>query len=597
MASWAHHDDTSGCERSKMISSAMHNIMIKHGESLKNETKPNYTVKTIGELWDLFCSNKLSIFGNAQRGIKVTTGWAEQFLYTIINFPTTVPAITLRKVYKRECVDGAERITTVYHVTDGAQRLTSIMMFLMGLIQVRIIRLPARRSERLLKKRKASAALDLTDGPVRQFYACASDLVAGTGFPMVYKHVKDDDYDVDYSALCADSAGDNIKDFFYHLRMSSGHGFKHHIQTHDSQFMHPTGQTAFCSTAMNVIDTEFTQKAASLVNVYQSAQQFFCEATELVCLIGDNATEWLKRVVDPVLAEITGQWGVGYKSRASFGALVQALLITQGSEFVPSIEDKSMWALVLNDLISKYMDEELSPEVKRRFLAAVRLFPVLVQPHKRSKLTPDDVAITVAWIYEAVNAARLPDEENPVEYPSDLISESDKATVAKVFKVVKASSQKNKLSVLKLQFDGEAASRPRLWAMRLASALAVSQRHKDQRNLADFVAHLKKGVSLDTIPREDDDEEDQEDQEQSEDNDTDGSAICTRLRSRKKAPPVEDTFDLNDLGDFDQDPEDFEDPGDPDDHSYVAGEEEEVADADEEEANDEGAAEEAAADA
>eukprot|EP00873_Tetraselmis_striata_P043907 jgi/Tetstr1/464171/TSEL_008976.t1 len=496
--------------------------MLRHSESNK---PPEHKSRTIKWIIDMFCSGLLCIHGNSQRGMVCTEDWARQFLCMLLNSPTSVPAITLRKVIETREVDGRTVSKEVFYVTDGAQRLTAILWFYLGLIQVEIIDRPApRRSQRKISRgrRGAGVEADPTAGGEEeytvQFYDRAPALMATNQpvFPMVYSPCdaagviideEEEEVDEDHPNWRIDTSGDraiyradapdSVKDFFEKFKIALDIGAaRYDPQTEGSNFASDEVRLRFLSREIGVDETEWSQQAGSHVNLWQSLQQYYFGVNELVSLVGDHASEWLKSLV-PDLVAITAKWNVGHEMQMAYGALVRAFVIVHGAEHVPVQDDASLWAFVIDYLGEHFLSAPPADQVKRCFAAAVRNITACnVSKRKGTRLTTDEVTLMIALTYHAIAIDHLPASIDDTGYPASIIGRVDRARLAGHYAVIKAKGAKQKTTKLRSKFRMD-----RQELLRLAEALNDYQAVEGVRNLAMYVREVVTCIEFDAEQR------------------------------------------------------------------------------------------------
>lgn len=498
---------------------SMDNILNAHVKHLRHDegNQPGeFMTRDINWFYTVFTEGRLDVFGHAQRGMRCNIHWCVQFLKTIVNTHTTVPRIMLCKTHETRQVDGRDKIVSVYTVTDGAQRITAILMYRLGLIKVPVYpSIVLRRSERNRSSAEAEA-----DGEGR-FYESAASL--NTHAPLVYVEREDKSWGISAKADTEPHVKAFVDELLFNWVNRDG---KYHGQTNESLFLSDNFRVKFMGTNLTVAEVPWSQKTACLVNVYQTLQMHMMAVTELACITGDLATEWLKKYED-TLTNFTGQWDCGYSKRQSFGALVQGLLISQGSDFVPSIDDGHLWPILIDELLTKYFETHLDDLTKRRFVAAVRHVH-LCAPTPKSKVTADEFAVMIAVIYEAINIEHLAEEESPDSYPEEVISPDDRRAIANCYSLVRS---KTKTAFI--------ANTKKLFGRGLADAgtqLFETIKKKSNRNLASAFSIIRDHIQLDTIFRI----EDIEFEEDIDIEEFTGNEPVTRSRTRRDrgGPPV-----------------------------------------------------------
>lgn len=519
-------------------SAAMDNIrrrtisMLRNSESNK---PPEHKSRSIKWLIERFCAGELCIYGNSQRGMVCSVGWARQFLSMILNSSTSVPAITLRKVIELRDVNGRSVNKEIFYVTDGAQRLTAILWFYLGLIEVDVIDKPAqRRSQRNIFRNRKEGGIevdpltgDAEQDYTRQFFDKAISLMYSDQprFPLIFSPCdadgvligEDQEVDDDHPEWCLntraapyrDDAAEPVKDFFDKYLIALGIGTAaYERQTAASKFASDEVRLRFLSREIGVDETCWSQQAGSHVNLWQSLQQYFFGVNELVCLVGDHASEWLKTLVADVV-EITGPRGVGYDMQKAYGAIVRAFVIVHGAPRVPVQDDAPLWAFVIDYLGENFIDAEPSDLMKRRFAAAARNMPV--PPRPKARLNPDEVTLMIALTYYAISDDSLPSDVREKTYPASIISPEDKARLAGHLVVMKNKGVKKKVVALRKNFDSSVDSSQR---HELASRLNTSQAVVEKRNLARYVRNAVHFIPFDAEQYAEPEEDEEAEEEQ-----------------------------------------------------------------------------------
>ena len=500
--------------------------MLRNSEGNK---PPEHKPRTIKWLIERFCAGELCIHGNSQRGMVCNVAWARQFVSMLINSSTSVPAITLRKVIEPRAAKNRTVNREVFYVTDGAQRLTAILWFYLGLLEVDIIDKPLqRRSQRRISRVRREAGVeadpkaDTKEEYTMQFFDRAASLMASNQprFPLVYSPcdergvpiAEDEEVDDDHPGWCLDMSGantvyhedapDHVRDFFdkYVIAVDIGSAY-YQRQTAESQFASDEVRLRFLSREIGVDETAWSQQAGSHVNLWQSLQQYFFGVNELVSLVGDHASEWLKSLVGDLI-DITGKWGVGHEMQMAYGALVRAFVIAHGAPRVPVQDDAPLWAFVIDYLGDKFLVSPPSDLMKRRFAAAVRNITACNVPtRKDTRLNTDEVTLMIALTYHAISDEHLPDDLDDKQYRASVIGTEDRARLAGLFAVMKAKGVKQKVTKLHSKFN-MARGAPQKLAEHLNSCQAIEGR----RNLARYVRHVLRYIPFDAVQYEDQEE-------------------------------------------------------------------------------------------
>lgn len=490
------------------VTDAMNSLLNKHIDQIRDEGNPagdfnvSYDIKT---LFSMFLEGRIDMFGEHQRSMVCTLEWMQQLLKTIVNAKTTTPRFMMCKRTETRRINGRDKNVEVFVVTDGLQRLTAIFMFMLGLVKVPVYgRYNLRNSESEMKHKFFESIKELSS-PERQ-----------PPIPLIYALDADKSWRINHKNPYEATVPEYVKQFINAvLRNGLEAGGKCDGQLAESLIMDTNERCHVYSLTISIALVPWSTKTASIVNVYQIAQQWIMSPTELVCITGDKATAWLK-TLDATLSSFTGQFGVGFSMRYSLGALVQAFLITQGADLVPSIEDKHLWPVVVNELVKRYYDQEPSDEVKGRFTAALLKIDICTKSltRKNSKLTTDDVAVMLAWMYEAIDASRVTYEGRSISLPGDIISEADRETIVNCFKIVRARSKNSVVDIFRNQLKHHAPRMSRNWASETGTAIYDSLRKKNERNLANVVSVMKDNIRLGTMTAADDEEEEDAEEEE-----------------------------------------------------------------------------------
>eukprot|EP00873_Tetraselmis_striata_P033906 jgi/Tetstr1/454170/TSEL_041089.t1 len=462
----------------------------------EEDTPPRVTSYTINELIGLFLEGGLVIYDRAQRNMVFNKTWGRQLMYFIINTKCSVPPIKVRRVAEERVVDGETLSVERYYVVDGAQRLTAILMFYFGLLKADVIHgAPRRRSGRQIMRSRSHTEGGMEPNPIDadeaftpRFFAPAATYAADAHSPIVFSPPDADGeghWTIDpHGPLCPEDAPRGVRSFFDTVALTlRSEASSYDAQAPDDAFLSDDERQRFLETRICTYETTWSQQTGSHVNLCQSLQQYLLGICEMLALVGDHLTEWMKTVV-PDLLPVSRKWGIGYEMQMALGTLVRAFLIVHGAPYVPGQADTAQWVIMFDYLGANFLAEPPSDDMKACFVAAVRTFSRFMG-RGNTKVTSDELVILLALVHYAIAEERLPASIEDTDYPPDIISDNDCRALCGHWGVVKAHGQPGKIKRLAEHFPDVAAAG--VTHATLGETLNKLLTKAGQRNLASYV--------------------------------------------------------------------------------------------------------------